>query len=194
MTIRGTMPRCVLLTTVVGVAMFAASCRAGVPVAPDALRPESFELSLVDGQSLSVPAYPLSVGGWVWIKSARLKSIVTGRNIDPRIFDDRSGNGTTGGSSRDSTTASALVADIREFEERTGKSTNSSIVGMHTDTSSATIERRGDLLIIIRDGPIARLVMVDTGRFIDGKLVITAHEWERFSTPANAKFVYTITK
>ncbi|MDQ6611804.1 MAG: hypothetical protein M3Y64_05180 [Gemmatimonadota bacterium] len=167
------------------------ACGAGAPLAPDALKPETFELSLVNGQTPPIFAYRLTLSGEVWIKSARLKSIVAGRSIDPRIFEDRNGNGKTGGSSRDSTTAAAIVADIREFEERT--SGGGTVVGMHTDTSAATIERRGDLLIITRDGPIARLVVVDTAHFVDGKLVFTAHEWERFGTPANALFIYSIT-
>ena len=179
---------------IIGGVGVAVSC-AGTPTSgPDALPPESFELSLVNSQSTPFKAYDLTLGGSVWIRAGRLKSIVAGRSIDPRIFDDRSGNGTSGGSSRDSTTAAALVADIREFDEHSGSTAASPIVGTHTDTSSATIERRGDLLIITRDAPVAARVVVDTARFVDGKLVVNVHEWERFGTAANVQLIYTITK
>ncbi|MEP6778793.1 MAG: hypothetical protein ABJC26_02810 [Gemmatimonadaceae bacterium] len=176
-------------------AILAASC-AGTPTGgPDALPPESFELSLVNSQTPPYKAYNLALAGSVWIRSARIKSIVAGRTIDPRIFDDRSGNGTSGGNSRDSTTAAAEVSDIREFDEHAGSTISSTIVGTHTDTSSATIERRGDLLIITRSAPIPSRVVVDTAQFIDGKLVVTVHEWERFGVNVtNTQFIYAITK
>ncbi|MEP6778792.1 MAG: hypothetical protein ABJC26_02805 [Gemmatimonadaceae bacterium] len=180
----------VLLATTAFVAVCVSSCGAGAPVGPDALPPESFELSLVDGQTLPAIAYHTSTGIPIWIASGRIKATVAGRTIDPRIFENRSGQGTSGGSSRDSTTAAAIVSDIRVFYE----GDRSGTTGTHTDTSNATIERRGDLLIITRDGPIPRLIMTDTAQIIDGKLVFTAHEWERFSTKANAQFIYSITK
>ena len=173
-----------------GGAIVAASCGGGAIAGPDALRPETFEATLVNGQSLPIQAYPLLFGGSVWITGARLKSIVAGRTVDPRIFDDRSGNGATGGGSRDSTTASAQMADIRDFEDRGGAT-----LGHRTDTSSVNVERRGDLLIITRTGVTAAQFVVDTGHFVDGKLTVIVHEWERYGTKANnVQFIYSIVK
>ena len=165
----------------------ATSCGGGPFGGPDALRPETFEATLVNGQTLPVRAYQLPFGAWVSITSARLKSIVAGRTVDPRIFDDRSGNGTTGGGSRDSATASAQMADIRAFDEGG--------VGQHTDTSSVNVERRGDLLILTRTGAVAVQTVVDTAHFVEGKLVVIVHEWERYGTKANnAQIIYSIVK
>ena len=153
-----------LLAATAFVAVCMSSCGAGVPVGPDALQPESFELSLVEGQTLPVIAYHTSTGIPIWIASGRIKATVAGRTIEPRSFENRSGQGTSGGSSRDSTTAAAIVSDIRGFHE----GDRSGTIGTHTDTSTATIERRGDLLIITRDGPIPRLIAIDTAQFRTG--------------------------
>lgn len=167
------------------------SCGAEPTTRPDALRPELFELTLMDNQSLPALAYTLPLGGQVYLQSARLVSVEPGRTVDPRIFDDRSGNGANGGNSRDSTTASAQMADIRVFQDRNG----SAIVGTRTDSTRVTVERRGDLVIVRRDHPDPARVVVDTGQLISGKLIMRVHEWERFNpTLRPVSFQYLITK
>lgn len=167
------------------------SCGAEPLTRPDALRPELFELTLMDNQSLPALAYTLPFGGQVYLQAARIVAVEPGRTVDPRIFDDRSGNGANGGNSRDSTTASAQMADIRVFQERNG----SAIVATRTDSTRVTVERRGDIVIVRRDHPDPLRVVVDTGQFVDGKLIMRVHEWERFNpTQRPVSFQYLITK
>lgn len=168
----------------------ASSCGGGAPVGPDALRPEILLLYQVNGAPLPVKAYDLAFGGSVWVSGARLEPAEAGRGIDPRIFEDRSGNGSSGGSTRDSTTAAARMLDVRDFEERAG----TTVVNRRTDTSPVTVERRGDLILITREHPDPTRTTVDTGFFVGGSIQVRVREWERFARNANAQFSYSISK
>jgi len=164
------------------------ACGGDPPQGPDALKPEVLQLYLVNNQALPFKAYDTGFGGSVWIAGARLESAEAGRSVDPRIFEDRSGNGQTGGSSRDSTTAAAKMQDVREFEER---SASGQVVGRKTDISPVTVERRGDLLLIIRTHPDPARQFVDTGYFVNGSVRVAVREWERFAMNANSvQFFY----
>jgi hypothetical protein len=187
--IRNAAIRSVLLGSVLAV-----SCGGSDTVGPDALRPEIFELALMDNQTLPALAYviPMGFGAQVYLLSARIVSVQPGRTTDPRIFDDRSGNGANGGNSRDSTLASAKMADVRVFQERTAAG---AIVATRADSTGVTVERRGDVVLIRRDHPDPTRVVVDTGQFIDGKLIMRVREWERFNpTSRPVLFQYVITK
>jgi hypothetical protein len=187
------MRRAALIVASTAVASTAAVSCGGAPLAPDVPRPELFELTLVDNQGLPFHAYTLPFGDRVYLRSARLTSVEPGRSVDPRIFEDRSGNGPGGGPSRDSLAASARMADIRVFEERSGSSTT--VVGQHTDSTGVTVERRGDLILVRREHPDPLRTVVDTGTVADGKLVMGVREWERFNaTPRKVLFQYIITR
>ena len=184
--------RVLAVSMIAGSALAVASCGADGTNGPDALRPEVFDLTLMDNQVLPAFAYQLPLGGRVFLLSARIVSVQPGRTIDPRIFDDRSGNGANGGNSRDSTTASAKMADVRVFQDRDPAG---QILGTHTDSTGVTIERRGDIVLIRRDHPDPARVVVDTGAFVDGRLIMRVREWERFNpTPRAVLFQYVITK
>jgi hypothetical protein len=185
--------RVAFVGVVLGTALAASSCGGGDTVGPDALRPEIFELALMDNQTLPAFAYQLPLGGKVYLASARIVSVEPGRTVDPRIFDDRSGNGASGGNSRDSTLASAKMADIRVFEDRDGNGTT--VLSRRTDSTGVTVERRGDVVLIRRDHPDPTRVVTDTGQIVDGKLIMRVREWERFNpTPRPVLFQYFITK
>jgi hypothetical protein len=178
----------------IGAALVAGSCGSGELIRPDALRPEIFELTLIDNQTLPVFAYKTeTVGGQVWMLAARIVSVEPGRTVDPRIFDDRSGNGANGGNSRDSTTASARMADIRTFQER--EPNGITINGTRVDSTPIIVERRGDLIIFRKDHPDPARVRVDTAQVVDGKLLRKVREWEQFhESPRPVTFQYVITK
>ena len=176
------------------VALVAASCGSGEIIRPDALRPEIFELELVESQTLPVFAYKTeTMGGQVWVLAARIVSVEPGRTIDPRIFDDRSGNGANGGNSRDSTTASARMAEIRTFQDR--EPNGVTINGAHVDSTPLIVERRGDLIIFRKDHPDPARVRVDTAQIVNGMLIRKLREWEPFhESPRLLTFQYRITK
>lgn len=165
-------------------------CGGDPPVGPDALRPEILLLAKINDAPLPVKAYDTGFGGSVWVAGARLEPAEVGRTIDPRIFEDRSGNGQSGGSTRDSTTAAAKMLDVREFEERQG----TQVVTRRTDTSPVTVERRGDLILITREHPDPARTIVDTGYFVGGTIQVRIREWERFARNANAQFWYSISR
>ena len=166
----------------------AGACGGGAPAGPDPLKPQVLQLYLVNNQALPYQAYALPFGGTVWITSARLESAEGGRAIDPRIFEDRSGNGQSGGGSRDSTTAAAKMLDVRDFEDRNG----TTVVRRRTDTSPVSVERRGDLLIITRTHPDPARQFVDTGFVVGGAIRVRVREWERFQMNANnVQFFYS---
>jgi hypothetical protein len=76
------------------------------------------------------------------------------------------------------------------FEDRTGNT----VVGTHTDSSSVTVERRGDLILVRREHPDPARTVVDTGTVTDGRLLISVREWERFNAASRKVFFqYIIT-
>lgn len=183
--------RVALVGAAVTTSAIAGGCGGAIPLGPDALKPETFDLAYVRGEVLPALAYTVDFGGKVYIKSAQLKSIEPGRSTDPRIADDRSGNGGTGGSTRDSTTVSARMADVRIFEER---SSSGAVVGINVDSSTVTVERRGDVVLVRRAHPDPARAFVDTGRFENGRLVIAIRDWITFGFhPANgATLMYNV--
>ena len=167
----------------------AGACGGAPPLGPDALRPDTFQLIGVGANPLPTLAYTTAFGGSVWLESAQLKSVEPGRTIDPRIFEDRSGNGPSGGGTRDSTTVSARMADVRVFQERSG----ATIVATRRDSSGVIVERRGDLLLVRREHPDPSRQRVDTGRFDAGALVLPVRTWETNGVQlVNGAFTYKV--
>jgi hypothetical protein len=156
----------VLLLSVSGVV----ACSGGDGVGPDPLRPQYYQLQWFDGSSM--PAV-LKVGLFnrdtTFLDSATLSPFAVGRTIDQRFFGDRTGRGTTGGNTRDTT-----VARGQFMERRTIKHVTHSLgtVTFERDSLLVDVEVRDTVVIITRPHPNPVLVQVDTGYFLNNLLVL----------------------
>ena len=138
----------------------------GGGVGPDPIRPSFYTLELVDNNSLPRTMWS-KLGGTISFKSATLMPYAVGRTIDKRLVNDRTGGGSSGGNTRDTTVARGQMMDIRIFlmENATGavEVKDSTVVDVEVSDTS---------FIVRRPHPNPQLARVDTGYFVGNLLVV----------------------
>ena len=156
-------------------AVFACTgCKSSDSAGPDPIPPRQFVLQSVDNGSL--PAYlwedPVFHGEY-HLESASLVPFAIGRTIDQRLVNDRTGRGGTGGNTRDTTVARGQFMDIRILrlvvKDEVG---NVADIVFRRDSTLVDVEVRDTTLVITRVQPNKTITAIDTGHFIDDKLVL----------------------
>jgi hypothetical protein len=178
--------RAAVVALVCGAALVT-SCGASPIGGPDPARSTFFQATLLDGVGLPYRFMftPLDLNFTFFI-DARLVPLDLGRTTDTRIFDDRTGNGSSGGSGRDTTVSSGRMSDIRTFA--------ASAAGASAQTDSVVVDvlRVGDVLYITRPHPDPARAQTDTAFYENGVLVRPLRYWRTTTErPTGRRITYT---
>jgi hypothetical protein len=165
--------RCAL-RLVLAVVVSSACNGGGETAGPDPIPPRQFNLQMMDNGSL--PAFlwqDPELGGQWHLESAALIPFAIGRTLDQRLINDRTGRGTSGGNTRDTTVARGQFMDIRTLRQVVRDSEGVPIdVVFRKDSTLVDVEVRDTTLVIRRSAPNKTLSAIDTGYFVGDKLVM----------------------
>lgn len=169
-----------------------AACSSDGGVGPDPIRPQFYQIELVDNGALPFKLFDLAFGGWVRIDSATLVPYAVGRTIDQRLINDRTGRGGSGGNTRDTTVARGQMMDIRVLSEMDA---SNSVVRVVRDSSVVDVAVKDTMFIVTRPHIDPTRVRVDTGYFLDDKLVVpTVANYPQYGVPRPIEFLYKVTR
>jgi hypothetical protein len=170
-----------------------AACSSDGGIGPDAFRPQFYDLQFVDNTSLPAVLWTDAFGGRVEMQSATLVPYAVGRTIDQRLINDRTGRGSSGGNTRDTSVARGQMMDIRILRQV-------SSIGEVTflrDSLLVDVEVRDTVFVVSRPHPDPARVRVDTGYFVDALLIIpTLLDYNPYQahTPRNIVLSYRVTR
>lgn len=183
------------LSVVATAAILAGSsaCSSDGGAGPDPIAPRFYALELIDNGSLPFLMWTDQFGGKVFMESATLVPYAVGRTVDQRLINDRTGGGSSGGNTRDTTVARGQMMDIRILRQVT----STGAVVQTRDSTIVDVQVRDTSFIISRPHPDPTRVRVDTGYYVGSQLIVRALlDYQlAFGMPPRRVFLnYTVTR
>ena len=144
------------------------ACNAGDGAGPDPLRPQHYQLRFINWSSLPFVVQQGMGGDHIELDSAALIPYAVGRTVDQRFLGDRTGRGSTGGNTRDTTVARGQFIDLRVLKVVSASGQQSLYL---RDSAIVDVEMR-DTVVIIRRAVNPLTARVDTGYFVNDMMVV----------------------
>jgi hypothetical protein len=132
---------------------------------PEPLAPQYYNLTSVSDRALPTP-----YAGATLI-SGKLVPYAVGRPLDQRLVNDRTGRGSTGGNTRDTTVLRGQMMDIRVVRFALADGT----IVHERDSMIVDVEIRDTVFIITRPFPDPSRTAHDTGAVLGRLLIVPTH-------------------